>query len=58
MCLGASYKSSKLEVPCRMFHGFGQAKFAYGFRLKTIFFAAPAASKMTLDLKAVKLTRK
>ena len=29
----------------RAFHRFGQAKIAYGFRLKPIFATAPAASK-------------
>jgi len=41
------------------FHGFGQAKFAYGdFRLKPIYTTAPAAFKMILNLKVVEIDLK
>ncbi len=40
----------------RVFHGFWQAKFAYGgLVFKTIYATAQAASKMMLILKVVKI---
>jgi len=45
---------------CRVFHWFGQAKFAYGgsFLKLSQFTTAPAASKTKLSLKVVKINFK
>jgi len=49
-----------LGVNYRAFHGFGQAKFAYGrsVRLEPIFNTTPAALKILLDSKVLKINPK